>query len=205
MASIYDVDQGELVEQAAKELKKVEDIKLPKSMFFAKTGMHKQRPPVDKEWWYARAASILRLTYKLGPIGVSKLRVKYGGKKNRGVRPGKFYKGSGNILRKILQQLEKAGLVKQEKDGQHRGRITTQKGKSFLDKIAAQLSKRAKIEKKEEKKEKSQEQVKKTKEKSEKAEKEKIPAEQSTKETNDSVKTKKEEKVPTAHELAKNK
>ena len=44
--------------------------------------------------------------YRHGPIGVSKLRTKYGGKKNRGHKPEHFYKGSGSVARKVLQQFE---------------------------------------------------------------------------------------------------
>jgi len=50
------------------------------------------------------------------------------------VKPEKFYKGSGNIIRKILQQLEKAELIKQNEQGR-KGRIVTNKGRSFLDKL----------------------------------------------------------------------
>jgi small subunit ribosomal protein S19e len=101
--------------------------------------MHKERVPVDKDWWYLRTASVLRTVYRLGPIGVSKLRTKYGGKKNRGVKKEHFFKGSGNILRKSLQQLEKAGLIKFTDKGIHKGRIITPKGKAFLDKIATSI------------------------------------------------------------------
>jgi len=141
MASVYDVDPSELIEKASEELKKVSEIKPPAWAPFVKTGMHKERPPVKKDWWYARTASILRTIYRLGPIGVSKLRGKYGGKKNRGYKPAHTFKGSGNIARKVLQQLEKAGFVKQEAKGVHKGRVITGKGKSLLDKIATQIFK----------------------------------------------------------------
>tara|TARA_Y100000034_G_scaffold98940_1_gene121363 strand:+ start:223 stop:624 length:402 start_codon:yes stop_codon:yes gene_type:complete len=131
--SIYDKKAQEIVDKAAEALKKIEDVKAPEWAEFVKTGPAKERMPIEKDWWYKRAASVLRKVYLNGPIGVSRLRVKYGSKKNRGVRPEKFYKGSGNILRKILQQLEKAELIKQN-DGK-KGRIVTDKGKSFLDKI----------------------------------------------------------------------
>src|SRR3989338_4448398 len=159
MASIYDVDPSELIEKAAEELKKVSEIKPPAWATFVKTGMHKERPPADADWWHIRAAAVLRSVYRLGPIGVSKLRAKYGGKKNRGYKTEHFYKGSGNIARKILQQLEKAGFVKQFQAGVHKGRVATPKGKSFLDKIATKLYKGSRPEKeikaeiKEEKKE----------------------------------------------------
>ena len=139
MTTIYDVDSQELITKAAEELKKVPEIKPPVWAPFVKTGMHKERPPVKNDWWYVRTASILKAVYRLGPVGVSKLRTKYGGKKNRGVKKEHFYKGSGNILRKSLQQLEKAGFVKFAEKGVHKGRIATPKGKSFLDRIAIQI------------------------------------------------------------------
>ena len=141
MTIMYDVDAQELVSKTAEELKKVPEIKAPVWATFVKTGMHKERPPVNAGWWYIRTASVLRTVYRLGPVGVSKLRDKYGGKKNRGVKKEHFYKGSGNILRKALQQLEKAGFVKYQEKGLHKGRIITSKGKSFLDKIATQIQK----------------------------------------------------------------
>ena len=139
MASMYDVDSQEIIIKAAEELKKIPEIKPPAWASFAKTGMHKERPPASSDWWYVRAASVLRAVYRFGPVGVAKLRSKYGGKKNRGVKKEHFYKGSGNILRKTLQQLEKAGFVKFAEKGVHKGRIATPKGKSFLDKIATQM------------------------------------------------------------------
>jgi len=136
---MYDVDSQELINKAAEELKKIPEIKPPEWAPFVKTGMHKERPPVKNDWWYMRTASVLRTVYRLGPVGVSKLRAKYGGKKNRGHKKEHFFKGSGNILRKSLQQLEKAGFVKFAEKGVHKGRIVTPKGKSFLDRIAVQI------------------------------------------------------------------
>ena len=107
MASVYDANPNELVEKAAGELKKV--IKAPDWSRYVKTGVHKERPPADLDWWYKRAAAVLRKVYILGPVGTNKLRAKYGGKKNRGYKPEKFFRGSGKIIRSILQQAEAAG------------------------------------------------------------------------------------------------
>jgi small subunit ribosomal protein S19e len=141
MASIYDVPQNELIERAAEELKKVKEVQPPAWASFAKTGSSKEMPPSRKDWWHVRAAAVLRKLYKQGPIGVSKLRTYFGGKKNRGMKPEKFYRGSGNIIRKVLQQLEKAGLAAQVEKGVHKGRSITPKGKSLLDKTATQIQK----------------------------------------------------------------
>ena len=141
MPSIYEVYPNELIEKTAEKLKQIEEIKAPEWSIFVKTGPHKERPPMDNDWWFFRAAAILRSVYRLGPVGVNKLRTKYGGKKRRGHQPPTFKKGSGNIIRKCLQQLEKAGLVKNIEKGQHKGRILTPKGVSLLDKTAGEILK----------------------------------------------------------------
>lgn len=174
MPTMYDVDPSELIEKAAEELKKDANIKPPQWASFVKTGMSKQRPPVRSDWWHVRAASVLRIVYRLGPIGVSKLRTKYGGKKNRGHKMERTYKGSGNLLRKILQQLEKGGYIKKADKGVHKGRVITAKGQSFLDKIATQIYKPVKAavieQKKSEPQDKAQEQKKPAAKKAPKAE-----------------------------------
>lgn len=134
MAKIYDANTQELIKKAANALK--EKIKAPEWSMFVKTGVAKERPPVEKDWWYMRAASVLRKIYLFGPIGTNKLRVKYSSRKNRGYIPEKTFSGSGKIIRTILQQLEKEEFIKKSEKGVHKGRIITPKGKSFLDKLA---------------------------------------------------------------------
>jgi small subunit ribosomal protein S19e len=134
---IYEIPKTELIERAAKELQKVAAIQPPAWAIFVKTGTSKQRQPARDDWWFVRAAAILRrLSDVDGPIGVQKLRTIYGSRKNRGHAPERFFKGSGNILRKILQQLEKAGFAKKIDKGLHKGRAITPQGLSFLGKIA---------------------------------------------------------------------
>jgi len=141
MTHINLVGPNELINQAAQELKKQKLVQPLEWSQFVKTGHHKERIPDNPDWWYFRAAALLKSIHKLGPIGTQKLRTKYGGKKNRGHKPEHFYQASGSIIRKILQQLEKSELIKQETKGQHKGRILTPKGTSFLDKLAVQISK----------------------------------------------------------------
>ena len=140
MVNVYEVNPDKLIQEASKELMKLEVMKKPWWANFVKTSVAKERFPVDSNWWYTRAASILRKMYILDkPIGTNKLRNFYGGRKNRGHKPSKFYKGSGKIIRVILQQLEKAELIKQTSKGAHKGRILTPQGTSLLDKIAGQI------------------------------------------------------------------
>ena len=111
MTTMHDVPVDALITHLSTELKKVKCMAPPQWAGWVKTGVHKERAPTSPEWWYMRAASILRKTGAMGPIGVSKLRGHYGGKRNRGMMPGHFYKGSGNIVRTIFQQLEEAQFV----------------------------------------------------------------------------------------------
>ena len=138
MASINDTAPEKANSALAGELKKITEIQAPDWAKFVKSGNHRMRPPANPDWWHIRAASVLKNIYNHGPVGVSKMRSRYGGRKNMGRRPHKFTKASGNILRKITQQLEKAGLVKQSQS-LHKGRIISPKGQSLLDKTAVQL------------------------------------------------------------------
>jgi len=132
---INDIKPSEFIEKAAEELKKM--IEQPEWSMFVKTGIAKSRPPEKQDWYYARAAAVLRKVYIAnGPIGVSKLRTKFGSKKRRGTKPEKFFKASGKIIRSILQQLEKNKLIEQKAIGFHKGRIITKEGRKLVDGIA---------------------------------------------------------------------
>jgi len=150
MTQILQVNPHKLIKRTADELKKEKLVQPTAWSIFVKTGISKDRLPDNKDWWYHRSASVLRTVARLGPIGTEKLRTKYGSKKNRGYMPEHFYKASGSIIRKVLQQLEKSGLIKQVEKDKHKGRILTPKGTSFLGKIAAQIAKEEHKEKKQE-------------------------------------------------------
>jgi small subunit ribosomal protein S19e len=137
MTTVYDVPADKLIAKAAMELKEKAEITAPEWAPFVKTGTHREMPPEDPEWWYTRAAAVLRRVYVDGPVGVERMRSVYGGKKDRGSKPSKSVKGSGSILRKSLQQLEAAGFVAKQKNG----RVITPAGASFLDGIAYSVSK----------------------------------------------------------------
>ena len=134
--SVREVEAQKLIEKLAEKLKEMKEVKPPEWAKYVKTGVHKERPPEQKDWWYVRAAAVLRKIYLKGPVGVSRLRTVYGGRQKRGVRPEKFKKGSGSIIRKVLQQLEACGLVKTIN---RKGRVVTLKGKEFIEKVAGEI------------------------------------------------------------------
>jgi len=132
MTTAKDVPAAKLIGAAKEKLKNIEGVKPPEWMKFAKSGTHAYRPPEQQDFWYIRAASVLRRIYLDGPVGTSRLRTYYGGRKRRGYKPAHFRRGSGNIVRKILLQLEAAGFVAKTP----RGRKITAKGQKFLDNAA---------------------------------------------------------------------
>ncbi|WP_178647818.1 30S ribosomal protein S19e [uncultured Methanobrevibacter sp.] len=135
MTTVFDVPAEVLIDTVAEEFKNNDKINPPEWADFVKTGVHKERKPENPDWWFVRAASIFRRVYMDGPVGVMSLRTYYGGKKDRGVRPEVFKKGSGAIIRGALHQLEDAGFVEKVEGG----RVVTPAGRSYLDKISGKI------------------------------------------------------------------
>jgi len=138
--TVYDIDAQEYNLKLAEALKKVQEFKEPEWVGFVKSGPAKERPIDDPDFWHKRAASILKQIYKKKIVGVNRLRVKYGSKKNRGYQPETFKRSGGKIIRTILQQADKAGFTEIAKDvkgvrKRKPGRQLTQKGKSFMEEI----------------------------------------------------------------------
>ena len=132
MSSVYDIQAGKYNDLLAETLRKEKIFEPPEWADFVKSGSGKERPINEKDFWHKRAASILRQIYKKEIVGVERLRTRYGNRKNRGKRPSHFRKGGGKIIRTILQQAEKAGLVKKA-EGKKKGRMLTDKGKKLLE------------------------------------------------------------------------
>lgn len=128
MTTVYDVKAEPLIQEVAKELE--DEFEAPEWTDYAKTGSHKERPPQQDNWYHIRSAAILRKIYMDGPLGTSKLRTIYGGRKNKGHKPEHHVDASGKVIRTALQNLEEAGLL-EEVEGE--GRQITEKGQSFLD------------------------------------------------------------------------
>lgn len=96
-----------------------------------KTGLAKEMPPQDIDWFYIRAASVARHVYLRKTVGVGRLRKVHGTAKNRGSRPSHHVDASGSVDRKVMQSLEKIGIV--EQDEEKGGRRITQAGQRDLD------------------------------------------------------------------------
>ncbi len=138
MANVYDVDSGKLIDVAARRLKE-KGMERPAYLAYVKTGPSKERIPSQKEFWYIRCSSVLRQVYVNGPLGVSRLRTRYGSRKGHVVSRHHHVRAGGSIITDALNALEKQGYVKKGKTG----REITPSGRSFLDKVANEISRGA--------------------------------------------------------------
>ena len=137
---VYEMNAQEYNLKLAEALKGIPEFKEPEWAQFVKSGVAKERPIDDEDFWYKRAASILRNIYKKNSVGVQRLRTKYGSKKDRGMKPDEFRRASGKIIRVIMQQSDAAGLTEIQKAvkgvrSKRPGRVLTEKGKQLLEGI----------------------------------------------------------------------
>lgn len=133
---MFDVPAHKLIARTAAKLKEIPEVKPPAWLKFVKSGVHAERAPQQKDFWFIRCASLLRKLYLNEPVGVRRLRVAYGGRKKRGVKRERFARAGGNIIRKALQQMEAVGFVEKRKGG----RALSKKGRAFLDNIAKEVA-----------------------------------------------------------------
>ena len=139
MVSIKEVPPEFLIEWLEEHLKhNIQEVKPPTWSSFVKTGRGRDAPPDKKDWWYTRAASLLRKIYLNQPIGIQRMRSFYGGRMDRGLKPEHHVDGGGSNIRKILQQLEDGGLVEKTR----KGRVLTPKAHALLDRLATEVSKK---------------------------------------------------------------
>ncbi|MCU4926214.1 30S ribosomal protein S19e [Halobacteria archaeon AArc-dxtr1] len=138
MATMYDVPADALIDALAADLE--DRLDEPDWAQFAKSGVDRELPPTQEDFWATRAASLLRKVADNGPIGVERLATEYGGGKSGSTRyrvaPDKRADGSRNLIRTILQQLEDEDLV-ETADGE--GRRITAEGRSLLDETAGEV------------------------------------------------------------------
>jgi len=125
-----------LIERLKERLEAEGKIKPPEWAPFARTGVHTEKAPVQKDWWYRRVAAVLRKVYLHGPVGTSRLAAEFGGRRDDGSAPYHPRRGSRSIAREAMQQLEALGLLtKTDK----KGRSISAQGRKLLDSLAHEI------------------------------------------------------------------
>ncbi|KAJ1727629.1 Protein component of the small (40S) ribosomal subunit [Coemansia biformis] len=140
--TVKDVSAQAFIKAYAAHLKRSGKLEVPEWTEYAKTGSFKELGPYDQDWFYVRAAAVARHIYIRGRgVGIGALAKRMGDAKRRGSRPNHHADASTNSLRKIIQGLEKLGILEKHTDG---GRKITSAGQRDLDRISVQVA-RAKV------------------------------------------------------------
>jgi len=134
MVNFKDVPPEMLIKEISLRLKG--SIKEPPWVMEVKTGQHKERGPVEQDWYFIRAASVLRKIALYSPIGIERLSSEYGGKVDRGSARYHASKGSRKVVRSVVQGLEDLGYV--VKSG--KGRSVSPAGLKLLNSVAAEIA-----------------------------------------------------------------
>ena len=111
MTTLYDIPAELLNPALAARLAAEKAVETPDWAEFVKTGVSRERPPSQDNWWFLRSAALMRKLAREGPIGVTHLSQAYGGRKDNGAAPNTPGVASRHIIRTALQQLEASGLV----------------------------------------------------------------------------------------------
>ncbi len=94
---------------------------------------------------FYKAAAIARQIYvsRSINIGIGSLKTFFGKKKRGSVRPPKFTKTGGKVIREVVAQLKKNGYIENyaNQEGSTFGLVPTKTGRAELDKIATRIIK----------------------------------------------------------------
>ncbi|MGC8645684.1 MAG: 30S ribosomal protein S19e [Thermoplasmata archaeon] len=134
MVNFKDVPPEMLIKEVSLKLKG--SIKEPAWVREVKTGQHKERGPVDSDWYVIRVASVLRKVALNSPIGIERLSSEYGGKVDRGSQRYHASKGSRKIVRSVIQELEGLGYIAKSA----KGRSISPAGLKLLNSVALEIA-----------------------------------------------------------------
>ena len=116
-ATVKDVAPAKFIAAYAAHLKKGGKITLPAWVDIVKTSSNNELAPSDSEWYYVRAAAVARKIYVKGGVGVGSMRRLFGRASRTGPTPVHTGSSSGAVIRSVLKNLEKLGLVEKDPNG----------------------------------------------------------------------------------------
>ena len=135
--TVKDVAAHDFVIAYAAHLKRIGKIEVPKWADLVKTGTAKELAPYDPDWYYIRAAAIVRKIYLREGTGVGSLRKRFGGNYRRGSAPDKHQDAAGGLIRTICLNLDKLNITEATGKG---GRKVSRTGQQALDLVAGQVA-----------------------------------------------------------------
>ena len=135
--TVRDVPAPKFIAAYTEVLKNNDKFHVPKWADLVKTGVHKELAPYDPDWYFVRAAAIVRKIYLEPGTGVGTLQKRFGGGFRRGARPTHHRDCSGGIIRNILITLDDLKITEKTAKG---GRKISRVGQQALDLVAGQVA-----------------------------------------------------------------
>ena len=135
-ATIKDVKTFRWIKVMANHLKQEGKLFVPNCAEFIKTSHGRERAPQNPDWYYMRAAAVLRRIYIRPGVGLGGLAKKFANKKNRGSQPEITTKAAKGPLHWACKSLEGLKLVGKGKES---GRVLTSAGRKRCDTIASNV------------------------------------------------------------------
>jgi len=130
--TVRDVSAWKWIKATAQYLKQA-DLFVPRCADIVKTSHGRERAPQNSDWYYIRAAAVLRAIYLRPGTGYGGLSKRFGNKKNRGSQPEITTRAARGLLHWACKSLTKMSLVTKGKESGH---IITNEGRRCADAIA---------------------------------------------------------------------
>mmetsp|Transcript_33595 Transcript_33595/g.24630 ORF Transcript_33595/g.24630 Transcript_33595/m.24630 type:complete len:149 (+) Transcript_33595:35-481(+) len=135
--TVRDVPAAKFIAAYADVLKNNDKFIVPKWVDTVKTGVHKELAPYDPDWYYIRAAAVIRKIYLRPGTGVGALQKRFGGAYRRGARPSVHQDAASGIIRSVLRSFDELKLTEETEKG---GRKISRTGQQALDLVAHQVA-----------------------------------------------------------------
>ena len=135
--TVRDVAPAKFISAYTEVLKNNDKFVVPKWADIVKTGVQRELAPYDPDWYFVRAASIVRKIYMRPGTGVGALQKRYGGAYRRGARPEIHRDSSSGVIRTILITLDELKITEKTAKG---GRRISRVGQQALDLVAGQVA-----------------------------------------------------------------
>lgn len=132
-ATVRDVPAYKWVKAMASQFKREGKLQVPNIAELVKTSHGRERAPQNADWYYLRAAAVLRHIYLRPGNGYGGLAKAFAIKKNNGSKPERTTKAATGPLHWACKSLEGLKLIAK---GKGHGRVVTKEGRKRADTVA---------------------------------------------------------------------
>ena len=132
-ATVRDVPANKWVKAMASHFKREGKILVPTCTDFLKTSHGREKAPQNHDWYYYRAAAVLRRIYLRPGTGYGGMSKAFGNKKNKGSKPEATVRAATGPIHWACKSLEGLKLIGK---GKSKGRVLTRTGRKQCDSVA---------------------------------------------------------------------